>query len=56
MQLPIDKKILILRYGTNIISDCMKLHLLIINMNVKDRNFVLDRNYRRNARWQILNF
>lgn len=31
MQLPIDKKILILRYGTNIISDCMKLHQEVIN-------------------------
>ena len=30
MQLPVNKKILILRYGANIISDCMKLHHNVI--------------------------
>lgn len=30
MQLPVDKKILILRYGTNIIDNCMQLHQDVI--------------------------
>lgn len=33
MQLPVDRKILILRYGSNIMSNCMQLHQEVLDNN-----------------------